>query len=323
MAQKVAARKPRAKPTRRKGGKAGAVLHLDGHDLKLTNLDKVLYPAAPGGGFTKGDVIDYYARICPVLLPHFRDRPVTLVRFPDGVEGEHFYEKNCPTYRPPWMDTHPVPRSTGGNIDFCVLNDAASVVWVANLAALELHPYLHRQQDIDTPTHMVFDFDPGPDQTIRDCAKTALLFRDMLEQVKLRCFAKTSGGKGIHLAVPFNTKVTYDQTKSFAQSLATLLEREHPDRYTANMSKAKRGGRIFIDWSQNSIHKTTAGAYSLRAKETPRVSMPLTWDEVESLSRSRKKDPIDMSPKAVLKRVEKHGDLFEEVLTLKQRMPSV
>lgn len=322
--QKVAARKPTAKPQRRSPSKGrSSVVSVAGHEIRLSNLDKVLYPKT---GFTKGEVLEYYAKVAPVLLPHLRERPVTLVRFPNGVDGEHFYEKNCPTYRPPWMETKSVPRgatSGGGMIDFCVLNDEAALLWVVNLAALELHPYLHHRRSIERPTHMVFDFDPGPERSLKDCAQLALTFRDMLAHLGLKCFAKTSGGKGIHMAVPLNTDVTYDDTRTFAQAFAQIMEQKAPKLYTSNMSKAKRGGRIFIDWSQNSIHKTTAGVYSMRAKDEPRVSMPLTWDEVEMISTSRKKQPIDMSPRSVLDRVEEHGDLFAPVLKLEQRLPDL
>lgn len=298
---------------------ASSTIDIDGRRLKVSNLDKVLYPAA---SFTKAQVIDYYARIAPVLLRHIGDRPVTLVRYPDGVEGKHFYEKNCASHRPDWITTQRVPSERSGHIEFCVLSDTPSLVWSANLAALELHPYLHRAADLDRPTMVVVDLDPGPQQTIRDCAKLAIELRDLLDQLDLACFPKASGGKGLHLAVPLNTKVTYEDTKPFARSLAMLMAQRHPSKITANMSKAKRGGRIFIDWSQNTASKTTVAAYSLRAKAEPTVSMPLTWDEVASLSRSRKHQPIDLSPATMLKRIEKQGDLFEPVLMMKQTLPT-
>lgn len=297
---------------------ASSTVDIGGRHLKLSNLDKAMYPSA---SFTKADVIDYYARIASVLLPHLRDRPVTLVRYPDGVGGKHFFSKNCPPHRPDWVRTRRVPSERSGAIEFCVLSEEASLVWTANLAALELHPYLHRTESLDRPTMLVLDLDPGPEQTIKDCAKLALKLRDRLAELELECFAKASGGKGIHLAVPLNTKVSYDQAKPFAQSLAKLMAQREPAKVTANMSKAKRGGRVLIDWSQNTTSKTTVAAYSLRARERPSVSLPLTWDEVASISRSRGKQPIDLSPGAALKRIEKHGDLFEPVLTMRQTLP--
>ena len=296
-----------------------SLITIDGRQLKLSNLDKPMYPAT---GFTKAQVIDYYARIAPILLPHIRDRPITLVRYPDGVEGKFFFEKNCASHRPDWMLTQPVPSERSGVIEFCVLADEPSLVWAANLAALELHPYLHRVDQLDRPTMIVFDLDPGPGQTLRDCARLALELRDVFDHLDLDAYAKTSGGKGMHMAVPLNTAVTYEQTKGFAESLARLMARRHPQRLTANMSKAKRNGRIFIDWSQNTASKTTVAAYSLRAKPEPSVSLPLTWDEVETISRSRKRQPIDMSPQAVLDRADRDGDLFEAVLKQKQSLPS-
>ncbi len=316
---KTAAKKTKKKRTssRTKHGEP-TVVEVAGRSIKLSNPAKVLYPAT---GFTKGEVLDYYARVAPALLPHFRDRAVTLVRYPDGVDGGHFYEKNCPTYRPPWMETTSAPKSDGSRVNFCVLEDEAALLWVVNLAALELHPYLHRGDDIEHPTMLVIDLDPGPDRTLKDCAKLALEVRDLLGQLRLECLAKTSGGKGLHLAVPLNSGATYTQTRAFAQALARLLQEQRPDEVTATMSKAVRKGKIFLDWSQNVSAKTTAGAYSLRAREEPSVSTPLAWEEVEALSRSRKKQPFDMSPKAVLKRVDKLGDLWGPVETLVQELP--
>jgi bifunctional non-homologous end joining protein LigD len=312
-----------------------SVVEIAGRQVRLSNVAKVYYPAT---GTTKGEVLDYYARIAAVLLPHFRDRAVTLVRYPDGVDGKHFYEKNCPSHRPPWVGTTSVPRGGDGRrsrsrsnnsssnadtIDFCLLVDEAALLWAVNLGAIELHPYLHRADDIDRPTHMVFDLDPGPDRGLRDCARLALQLRDTLDELGLACVAKASGGKGVHLSVPLNGSATYEQTKPFALAIAQVLEQRDPESCTSSMSKAKRGGRVFIDWSQNTQSKTTAGVYSLRAGDRPRVSMPLTWDDIATIGRSRRKEPIDLSPAAALARVERDGDLWADVLTRKQPLPHV
>lgn len=291
---------------------------IENREVSLSNLDKVLYPAA---GTTKADVIDYYARIAPAMLPHLKDRPVSLKRFPDGVDGESFFEKNCPSHRPRWVRTRAVPRGSGGQIDYCVLFDRPSLVWVANLAALELHTFLHRVGKLDRPTMVVFDLDPGAPASLRHCAKIALLLRELFDELGLECFVKSSGGKGLHMAIPLNTSITYDRTKAFARAVAEHMAAAHPRTVTSVMSKARRGGKVFIDWSQNHPTKTTACAYTLRAREAPSVSMPLSWDEVQGLSRRRKNDRIDTSPASVLARVDRDGDLFAPVLHRKQDLP--
>ena len=296
-----------------------AELIVEGKKLSVSNLDKVLYPKA---GFTKGQVIDYYIRIAPVLLPHLEDRPLTMKRYPDGVEGEFFYEKNCPAHRPKWVKTAKV-WSEGNNrtMDYCLANDLPTLVWAANLADLELHTSLARKKDVARPTMMVFDLDPGAPADIVQCCQVGLWLRDLLAKMKLKSFAKTSGSKGLQIYVPFNTPATFDQTKDLSRSLALHLEEEHVDFVTSNMSKSVRKGKVFVDWSQNDEHKTTICVYSLRAREEPTVSTPVTWDEVASCLKKKKAGLLKFRSDKVLARVEKQGDLFEPVEKLKQKMP--
>ncbi|HEV2114216.1 MAG TPA: non-homologous end-joining DNA ligase, partial [Terriglobales bacterium] len=254
-------------------------LEIDGRAVQVSNLEKVLYPQA---GFTKGQVIDYYVRIAPVLLPHLRNRPLTMKRYPEGVEGLHFYEKNCPKHRPKWVATAPV-WSEGNNrwMDYCMVQDLSTLVWAANLADLELHTSLSLAKDIHRPTMMVFDLDPGEPADMVQCCQVALWLRPILEKLKLESFAKTSGSKGLQVYVPLNTPVTYDDTKPLAHALAQLLEREHPELVVSDMKKSVRASKVFVDWSQNDEHKTTICVYSLRAKSRPTVSTPVTWEEVQ------------------------------------------
>jgi bifunctional non-homologous end joining protein LigD len=289
--------------------------------LTLTNLDKVLYPAAH---FTKAQVIDYYTRVADWILPHLKDRPVTMKRFPDGIGGQAFYEKDAPRFTPDWVATVPVPRRAGGApIRYILINDRPTLVWCANLASLELHPFLHRAKALDRPTSMVFDLDPGPGTTILTCAKVAFWLREMLERLGLQSFVKLSGSKGVQLYVPLNTAVTYARTQPVAHSIAELLAREHPELVVSEMAKDLRPGKVFIDWSQNSDFKTTVSVYSLRAKsERPFVSLPVTWDELEEMLRKDDPNRLCLEPDAALKRVEKVGDLFAPVLTLRQKLPA-
>jgi len=288
--------------------------------VRLSNVDKVLYPAAD---FTKGDVIRYYARIARVVLPHLRGRPMTLKRYPDGVDGGCFYEKRCPSHRPTWIGTirHDRDKSSDG-IDYCRINDVASLLWLANLASLELHPLLAKAPHLDRPTHVVFDLDPGAPAGVIEAAEIAIGLRDLLSDLGLASFAKTSGGKGIHLAVPLNTKVTFDDTKRFARAVAHLMERRMPDRVVSKMSKTLRNGKVLIDWSQNDSHKTTAAVYSLRARQRPTVSTPVTWKELESAVRRRDEFALIFGAQEVLDRVASKGDLFEQVFKLRQKLPT-
>ncbi|MFP5257279.1 MAG: non-homologous end-joining DNA ligase [Acidimicrobiia bacterium] len=292
------------------------VVEIGGRRLKVSNLDKVLYPQS---GFTKAEVIDYYVRIAPVLLPHIADRGVTLRRFPDGVEGESFFEKRCPSHRPDWIGTHPGPGDRNGTIGYCALDSTAALAWSANLAALELHAPMARGVDIETPTMCVFDLDPGPGTGIPECAEVALQIREVLDRLAgLTCLPKTSGSKGMQLYVPLNSPHTHDHCSGFAQAVAQVLERHQPDRITSTMRKDARPGKVFIDWSQNSRHKTTVAAYSLRARPRPTVSTPVTWVEVEAAAAG---GDLAFEAPEVLQRVVHHGDLFAPTLDLEQHLP--
>lgn len=294
-------------------------LVVDNRALQVSNLDKVLYPKA---GFTKAQVIDYYIRIAPVLLPHLKDRPLTMKRYPDGVESEFFYEKNCPAHRPKWVQTAKVwSEGNQRTMYYCLANNLPTLVWAANLADLELHTSLSRKNNIERPTMMVFDLDPGAPADIVQCCQIGMRLRELLDGMKLKAFAKTSGSKGLQVYIPLNTAVTYDQTKGLSRALAQRLEQEHPDRVTSNMSKAVRKGKVFVDWSQNDEHKTTICVYSLRAKEQPTVSTPVSWEEVEICLKKKKADLLKFRSDQTLARVEKQGDLFEPVETLKQKLP--
>ncbi|MEP7014132.1 MAG: non-homologous end-joining DNA ligase [Verrucomicrobiota bacterium] len=296
-----------------------AELVVEGKKLAVSNLAKVLYPKA---GFTKGQVIDYYIRIAPVLLPHLKDRPLTMKRYPNGVEGEFFYEKNCPSHRPKWVKTAKV-WSEGNNrtMDYCLAQDLPTLVWAANLADLELHTSLSRKSKVDRPTMMVFDLDPGAPADIVQCCQVGLWLRDLLSTMKLKSFPKTSGSKGLQVYAPLNTPVTYDQTKTVSHALAQYLEQEHRDLVISKMSKTLRKGKVFVDWSQNDEHKTTICVYSLRAWEEPTVSTPVTWDEVANCLKKKKAELLRFRCDKTLARVEKMGDLFAPVEKLKQRLP--
>ncbi len=289
---------------------------IDGRRLKLSNLDKVLYPA---GGFTKGQVIDYYQRIAPLILPHLEDRPLTMKRYPDGVEGGFFYEKQCPSHRPEWMETAPVTTSSK-IINFCIASDVASLVWLANMASIEIHPLLAKRSDIQRPTKLTFDLDPGPPADITTCSKVALLLREVFDQLGLVAFPKTSGSKGMQIEVPLNSDVSYEETKPFALALVLLLESRHDDLVVSKMEKALRPGKVLIDWSQNDDSKTTVAAYSLRAKSQPTVSTPVTWDEVAACADGK---VLSFTTDEVLARVETLGDLQAPVLTMEQTLPKL
>jgi bifunctional non-homologous end joining protein LigD len=296
-------------------------IEVGGKKLTVSNLEKVLYPAV---GFTKGQVIDYYIRIAPVLLPHLKNRPITLKRYPDGVDGFFFYEKQCPSHRPAWIKTTEVPsRRDAGKIDYCMMNDLPALIWAANLADLELHTFLHRAPAISRPTALAFDLDPGAPADIVLCCQVGMWLRALLHDLGLQSVAKTSGSKGLQLFVPLNTATTYEKTKLFAHALAERLEREHPDEVVSRMQKALRKGKVLIDWSQNDEHKTTINVYSLRAKERPTVSTPVTWQEVETAMKAGDPSRLTFESDTVLRRVEQQGDLFDPVLTLKQRLPSL
>jgi bifunctional non-homologous end joining protein LigD len=298
---------------------AGSVaVEVEGRHLSLSNLDKVLYPVP---GFTKGEVIDYYTRIAPVLLPHLRDRPLTLKRYPNGVDAGHFFEKNCPKHRPPWVETEPVySRRNEADVEYCLCQDLPTLIWVANLASLELHTSLSRAGAPQRPSFLVFDLDPGAPADIVDCCRVGLRVRALFEELGLLAFPKTSGSKGLQVYVPLNYDVTYEVTKTFALTVAQKLEQDDPAGVTSNMSKAVRGGRVFVDWSQNDDHKTTICVYSLRAREQPTVSTPVTWEEVQACAERGRAAELRFTHDQTLARVERSGDLFAPVLQLQQRI---
>jgi bifunctional non-homologous end joining protein LigD len=294
-------------------------LNVKGLQVPVSNLDKIFYPSV---GFTKAQVIDYYVRISPILLQYLKDCPLTLKRYPNGVNGGFFYEKRCPPYRPEWVKTAPVWSDRNETeIHYCLANNLASLVWAANLGDLELHTFLAKAQDVERPTMMVFDLDPGAPADVLNCAQVGLWLREKLETLKLQSFPKTSGSKGLQIYVPLNTPVTYDQTKALSHQLAEQLESEHPELVVSKMGKSLRMGKVFVDWSQNDRHKTTVCAYSLRAKERPTVSTPVEWDEVQTALKKKDAKQLSFLSDEVLNRVEKYGDLFAPLLKLKQKLP--
>lgn len=299
---------------------ANRTLSVHGVDLKLTNLNKVFYP----DGFTKGQVLDYYIRIAPVLLPHIADRAMSLKRYPHGSEGKFFYQKECPSTRPSWFTTVPVwSNERDKHINFCVIDSLPSLIWSANMAVLELHPSLSRITDLSRPAVLVFDLDPGKPASMVECAEVGLMLRSILAAYGLESFPKTSGSKGLQVYAPLNTACNYEQTKHFARKLAKALERSRPDLIVANMRKSLRIGKVFIDWSQNDEHKTTVSVYSLRAKARPTVSAPVRWQEVEQVLKTHNPLLLEFTSQQVLDRVENFGDLFSKVLTLQQKLPTL
>ncbi|MGC2550287.1 MAG: non-homologous end-joining DNA ligase [Candidatus Sulfotelmatobacter sp.] len=298
-----------------------STIEVQGKQLKLSNLEKVLYPAT---GFTKQQVIDYYVRIAPAMLPHLAGRALTRKRYPNGVDAEYFYEKNAPQHRPDWVKTAPIwSEGNHRTVHYILANDLPTLVWLANLAAIELHPSLALAKDITCPTMMVFDLDPGPPANIVQCCQVGVWLREIFDHFGLQSFPKTSGSKGLQIYVPLNTPTTYESTKTFARALAQLLEQEHPKMVVSDMKKALRTGKVFVDWSQNDEHKTTVAVYSLRARERPTVSTPVRWDEVEQALRKKDANRLVFEAPQTVARMEKMGDLFAPVLKLKQRLPDL
>jgi len=303
---------------------ASQVVEVDGRELKLTNLDKVLYPAT---GFTKGEMVDYYAKVAEAMVPHLKGRAVTLRRFPEGVDDldSAFFEKRCPKHRPKWVKTTNVRAGpNAGNIDFCVCDGRPTLIWMAQLASIELHPSLSLGRAPTRPTVLAFDLDPGPPADIVDCCQVALRLREMFGHFGVESFPKTSGSKGMQVYVPLNQKkMSYDLTKPFAKAIAQLLEKQTPDQVVSKMKKLERADRVFVDWSQNHRSKTTIAVYSLRAREHPTASTPLMWSEVEAVADSGDGSPLVFEAGDVLERVEEHGDLFAPVLELEQELPEL
>src|SRR4051794_27977130 len=288
---------------------------VDSRRITLSNLDKVLYPEA---GFTKAEVIEYYHRIAPVMIPHLAGRALTLRRWPNGVDSKGFFEKRCPSHRPPWLPTAPGPGDHKGTIEYCRFDEPAALVWAANMAALELHAPMALAADLETPRIVVFDLDPGPPAALRECASVAIEIRDVLGRLDLVGFPKTSGSKGLQLYVPINGPCTHDGASDFALAVARVVEQRRPKQVLTVMTKAERTRKVFIDWSQNSRHKTTVAVYSLRARPRPTVSTPITWDEVDACASG-----ADLSFEAadVLERVAAMGDLFADAASRKQEIP--
>lgn len=306
-------------------------VEVDGRELRLTNLDKVLYPKS---GFTKGEMVDYYAKVAPAIVPHLSGRAVTLRRFPEGVEDldSAFFEKRCPKHRPKWVKTARVQAGpNAGKIDFCVCDSLPTLIWMAQLAAIELHPSLSLAAESDRPTVLAFDLDPGPPADVLDCCRVALRLRELFGHFGVECFPKTSGSKGLQVYAPLNDEaITYESdgengqgTKPLARAIAQLLEKQTPDQIVSKMKKVERKGKVFVDWSQNHRRKTTIAVYSLRARERPTVSTPVTWDEVEQAVQQDDASSLVFEASDVLQRIEQHGDLFAPVLKLKQKLPEL
>jgi bifunctional non-homologous end joining protein LigD len=296
-------------------------VEVEGRRLRLSNLDKVLYPKA---GFTKGQVINYYARVAPVLIEHLRDRPLTLKRYPDGVEGKFFYEKECPAWRPDWMQTAEVwSERKRRPINFCLINDLPALVWAANLADLEMHALLARAGDLDQPTMLVFDLDPGPGRDVLDCARVALSINEMLGALGLDVLVKSSGSAGLHIHVPLNTRTTYAETKPFAKAVARLLEKQSPKLVVSRMARKLREGRVLVDWSQNAAHKSTVVPFSLRARDRPTVAVPLEWREVEEALERGGPERLLFEADAALEQLEERERIFRPLLELRQRLPEL
>ena len=302
--------------------RGGVEVEIEGRTLKLTNLAKVLYPET---GFTKGDLIGYYTAIAPALLPHLHDRPLTLKRYPNGVQGEYFYEKQAPAHRPDWVQTARIySEHSKREIDYTLCHDLPTLVWLANQAALELHPSLSLAGALQSPTTLVFDLDPGPPAGVLECCEVALELREMFEQLGLRAFVKTSGSKGLQVYAPLNDeRLTYEQTKPFAHAVANLLAQRRPELVLSAMSRAQRAGRVLIDWSQNDEHKTTVAVYSPRALARPTVSTPVDWSELRAARERDDPQLLVFETAQVLDRVGARGDLFAEVISLHQRLPDL
>ena len=294
---------------------------IHNRDLAITNPGKVLYPRS---GLTKVQMLEYYSRIARFILPHLKNRALTLKRYPEGVDHEFFFEKRCPPSHPDWVETAEIPYGENKKIKYCLVNNLETLIWVANLASLELHVPLAKAKTHQTPDTVVFDLDPGVGADIVDCGRVALVLKDLLAKQKLACWAKTSGKKGLHLLVPLNSKgVTFEQTKRFSRAVAEIMERHYPELVTADMDKVLRPGKVFINWSQNDRSKTTVCVYSLRAADQPYVSFPLEWRQVEQLVKLKKPAGFPVLYSEAVTRAEKEGDLFLKVLSQKQKLPNI
>jgi bifunctional non-homologous end joining protein LigD len=296
-----------------------SVVDVDGRRLRVSNLDKVLWPAA---GFTKGEMLDYYVRAAPALLPYLAGRPITLRRFPDGLDAAGWYQNDCPPGRPAWVRTETVVWPSGRTWEFCAVDDLPTLVWVAHLGTIELHPFLTLRARLDQPTAVVLDLDPGPPAGLADCCRVALRLRELLEGAGLRGFAKVSGALGLHVLVPVADAHSWQETKAFARALAQTLAVETPEGVVDRQQRRLRAGKVLVDWLQNDPTRSTVAPYSLRAEGWPTVSAPVTWEEVERAAAERRDDSLVFEPRAVLERLERLGDLFQPVLELDQRLPA-
>lgn len=295
------------------------VARIGDRKLPLSNLDKDLYPSF---GFTKAHILEYYRRISPYILPHLHGRALTLKRYPDGAQAPFFFEKRCPGYRPDWVKTAQVRESGGGLMTVCLVNDLDTLMWVENLASLELHVPLARAATPGTPDSMVFDLDPGEGANILDCVRVAFILRDVLSDLKLTCLPKTSGKKGLHVYVPLNREeTTFDETRKFSKTVAEVLQHNYPRMVTSSMSSELRKNKVFINWSQNGASNTTVCVYSLRASEKPTVSSPVTWQELETLAGHGDPAKVQFIFSEVIDRTERDGDLFDGLLTIRQKLP--
>jgi bifunctional non-homologous end joining protein LigD len=294
-------------------------VEMAGRRLLLSNLEKDLYPSY---GFTKAQILEYYRGIAQFILPHLKDRALTFKRYPEGVEKDFFFEKRCPGHRPVWVKTAEIPQNDGEQMKVCLVNDLETLIWVENLASLELHVPLARTGSPQTPDSMVFDLDPGDEASILDCARVALILRDLLYQMGLASYVKTSGQKGLHVLVPLNQKeTTFEETKTFSKAVAGIMQKHYPDLVTAKMAKQERKARVFINWSQNDASKTMVCVYSLRARNKPFVSFPLEWGDLENLAGLGEPERLQVMYSEAVSRVKEKGDLFQEVLVKGQKLP--
>jgi bifunctional non-homologous end joining protein LigD len=295
------------------------IVEIAGKRLSLANLEKDLYPSY---GFTKAHVLEYYWRMADFILPHLKNRALTLKRYPEGVDKDYFFEKRCPRHHPDWVETAEIIKDDEETMTYCIVNDLKTLMWVENLASIELHVPLGRAASPETADSMVFDLDPGDHANILNCTRVALILRNLLSELQLTSYIKTSGKKGLHLYVPLHRKeTTFDDTKAFSKAVAEIMQKNYPDLVTAKMAKEYRKGKVFINWSQNDSSKTMICVYSLRAREKPYVSFPLEWNELESLASQDDPEKLQVTHSEAVSRAEKSGDLFQEVLTKKQKLP--
>jgi bifunctional non-homologous end joining protein LigD len=295
------------------------IVEIAGRRLSLSNLEKDLYPSY---GFTKARILEYYRRMAKFILPHLKDRALTLKRYPEGVEKDFFFEKRCPSHRPAWVKTAEVRRYDEGSLTVCIVNDLETLIWVGNLASLELHVPLARADSPETPDSIVLDLDPGDQANIQNCARVALILRDLLYNMRLTSYVKTSGKKGLHVYVPLNRKdTTFEAAKTFSKAVAEIVEKNYPDLVTAKMAKESRKAKVFINWSQNDALKTMVCVYSLRAREKPTVSFPLSWEELENSAGQGNPAKMQVMPSEAVSRAETKGDLFRDVIVKKQKLP--